>query len=211
MIYELRTYTLKHGTTANVAKAAGEVGRAVRGDNFGKLEGYWVTEIGHLNQVMHLWSYPDLNERQRLRGELARNPRWTSEYVPLIQPNLIRQEVRILNQVVGPIKPAREGNIYEFRNYRVKPGGIKKWVELFTAALPVREKHSKIVGLWTTEAGQPNEVCHIWAYPDLNARQEARGASGKDPAWQEFMKAGGPLLEELNACIMLPAAHSPLK
>ena len=34
MIYELRTYTLKHGTTANVAKAAGEVGRAVRGDNF---------------------------------------------------------------------------------------------------------------------------------------------------------------------------------
>jgi hypothetical protein len=211
MIHELRTYTLKHGTTAEVAKNAGEVGRAIRGDNFGKLEGYWVTEIGPINQVMHLWSYPDLNERQRLRGELARNKRWTGEYVPLIQPNLIRQDIRLLNQVVGPIKPTRDGNIYEFRNYRVKPGGIKKWVELFTAALPVREKYSKIVGLWTTEAGQPNEVCHIWAYPDLNARQEARAGPGKEPAWQEFMKQGGPLLEELNCCIMLPAAHSPLK
>ncbi|MGF6311188.1 hypothetical protein ABIB82_005346 [Bradyrhizobium sp. i1.8.4] len=27
--------------------------------------------------------------------------------------------------------------------------------------LPEREKYSKIVGLWTTEAGHPNEVCHI--------------------------------------------------
>ncbi len=211
MIYELRTYTLKHGTTAEVAKNAGEVGRAIRGDNYGKLEGYWVSEIGPINQVLHLWSYADLNERARLRGELARNARWTGEYVPLIQPNLIRQDIRLLNPIIAPVKPAREGNIYEFRNYRIKPGGIKKWVELFTASLPAREKHSKIVGLWTTEAGQPNEVCHIWAYPDLNTRQEARAASGKDPAWQEFLKQGGPLLDELHCSIMLPAAHSPLK
>jgi len=53
--------------------------------------------------------------------------------------------------------------------------------------LPAREKYSKIVGLWQTEAGQPNEVCHIWAYPSLNARAEARGNAMKDPAWQEFL------------------------
>jgi NIPSNAP len=77
--------------------------------------------------------------------------------------------------------------------------------------LPSREKYSKIVGLWQTEAGQPNEVCHIWAYPSLSARAEARGAAMKDPAWQEFLTKGPPLLEEMHSTIMLPAPHSPLK
>jgi len=56
MIYELRTYTVKQGTVMEVAKNAATVSRDIRGDNYGKLEGYWVSEIGHLNQLMHLWS-----------------------------------------------------------------------------------------------------------------------------------------------------------
>ena len=55
--------------------------------------------------------------------------------------------------------PAKStGNVYELRNYRTKPGAARQWVDLFTKALEHREKYSKIVGLWTTEAGQPNEV-----------------------------------------------------
>jgi len=112
----------------------------------------------------------------------------------------------------GPIAPASTGNIYELRNYRAKPGGaVYQWLDAFTAALPAREKYSKIVGLWQTEAGQPNEVCHIWAYPSLNARAEARGNALKDPVWQEFLGRGGPLLDEMHSTIMLPAPHSPLK
>jgi len=57
MIYELRTYTVKQGTVAEVAKISGTLGRDIRKDDYGKLEGYWITEIGPLNQVMHLWSY----------------------------------------------------------------------------------------------------------------------------------------------------------
>ena len=77
--------------------------------------------------------------------------------------------------------------------------------------LPVREKYSRIVGLWQTEAGQPNEACHIWAYPDLNARAEARGNAMKDPEWQAFLGKGPGFLEEMHSTIMLPAPHSPLK
>ena len=75
----------------------------------------------------------------------------------------------------------------------------------------MREKYSKIVALFATEAPQVNEVCHIWAYPDLNARAEVRAASSKDPGWQEFLKAGAGLLEEMHSTVMLPAPHSPLK
>ena len=45
MIYELRIYTLRTGKAPEAAKNAGEVGRAIRGDDYGKLEGYWTTEI----------------------------------------------------------------------------------------------------------------------------------------------------------------------
>jgi hypothetical protein len=211
MIHELRTYTIKPGALAEVVKAASTVSRDIRKNDYGKLEGYWQSEIGPLNQVMHLWSYESLNERARLRVELGKNPRWGAEYIPLIRPHLLRQEIRLLNAVKEPTAPARSPNIYELRAYRMKPGGVPQWVKLFTAALPVREKYSKIVGLWVTEAPQVNEVCHIWAYPDLNARTAARAESAKDSAWQQFVKEGAALLEEMHATVMLPAPHSPLQ
>src|SRR5262245_39559872 len=152
MLYELRTYTLKTGTLGDVVKAASTVSREIRGDNFGKLEGYWFTEIGPLNQVMHMWSYSDLNERTRLRAELAKNPRWTSDYIPLIRPLLVRQDVRLMNAIRPPVAPATSPNIYEFRYYRAKPGGAaRQWLDLYTGVLPAREKYSRIVGLWQTE------------------------------------------------------------
>lgn len=211
MIHELRIYTAKPGTVAEMAKNSGTVARAIRGDTYGKLEGYWMTEIGPLNQVVHLWTYSDLNERARLRGELGKNERWTKDYIPLIRPILVRQDIRLMNPVIAPRKPEKEPNIYEMRIYRLKPGTAREWVNHIMEAMPIREKYSKPVGLWISEAGQPNEVVHIWAYPDLNARAAARAAATADPGWQAFMKKGGPLLEEMSSTIMLPAAHSPLK
>ncbi len=211
MIYELRTYTIKPGMAPVAAKNSGELGRAIRGDDYGKLEGYWLTEIGPLNQVMHLWSYSDLNERARLRAELSKNERWNNEYLPKMRPILVRQDVRLLNTIREPVAPERDGNIYEFRAYRLVPGSLRKWVALFRDALPIREMYSKIVGLWSTEAGQPNEVCHIWAYPSLDPRAEVRAAVAADPDWQAFLEADLPLIEDMHATIMVPAKHSPLK
>jgi hypothetical protein len=212
MLYELRTYTLKPGSLGDMVKAAATVATDIRKNDYGKLEGYWSTEIGPLNQVMHLWSYSDYNERARVRGELGKNSRWVGEYIPLIRPLIVRQEIRLLNALRAPVAPASTGNIYEFRNYRAKPlGAVKQWLDAFIEALPAREKYSKIVGLWQTEAAQPNEVCHLWAYKDLNARAEARGAAMKDPAWQAFLGKGPDLLEEMHSTIMVPAPHSPLK
>jgi hypothetical protein len=210
MIYELRTYTVRQGTLPDVVKAASTVSRDIRGDDFGKLEGYWFTDIGPLNRVMHLWSYADLNERARLRAELAKNPRWTGEYLPLIRPHLIRQDIRLMNAVVGPVAPAGKPNVYEFRNYRTRPGAVRQWADHLVKALPVREKYSRIVGLWITEAPQPNEVCHIWAYKDLNQRAQVRADAPKDAGWIAFLKETAPLVEEMHSAIMLPASHSPL-
>jgi hypothetical protein len=211
MIYELRTYTVRQGTLPEVIRLSGTLSRDIRKDDYGKLVGYWATEIGPLNQVMHLWSYTDLNERQRLRTELAKNERWTTEYVPQNRPYLVRQDIRFLNAVVDPVAPATAPNVYEFRNYRAKPGSARQWAGLMKKVLPVREKYSKIVGLFLTEAGQPNEACHIWAYRDLNHRAQVRADVAKDPEWQAFLKEAAPLLDEMHSTIMLPVPHSPMQ
>lgn len=211
MIYELRAYTMKPGAAVKAAAHSGEVGRAVRGDDYGKLEGYWMTEVGPLNQVMHLWSYSDLNERARLRAELAKNERWNNDYLPEMRPLLLRQDIRLLNAVVGPHAPESEGNLYEFRNYRLRPGAMKDWIGHYMDVLPTRETYSRIVGLWSTEAGQPNEVCHIWAYPSFESRMKIRGEVAQDPAWQDFLGKAGGLIEEMHSTLMLPAKHSPLQ
>jgi hypothetical protein len=211
MIYELRTYTLQPGKQGEYLKLNAEVGRKIRGDNYGVLRGSWTTEFGTLNQYVHLWEYPSLDERERLRGELAKNERWTKEYGPGVRPLLQRQDIRFLKPVVPLKPPASSGNVYELRMYRTQPGAVGTWAQLFKGILPVREKYSANVGLWTGEAPQPNEVVHLWSYPDLNTRAKVRAEVAGDPDWKKFVAEGGPLLLEMQSVILLPTDFSAMK
>jgi hypothetical protein len=211
MIYELRTYTFHNGKVPAYLDLARRIGRPVRGNDFGINHGYWTSEFGQLNQVWHLWSYDSLDERERLRGELAKNERWTKEYGPGVRPLLQRQDIRFLKPVVPLKPPASSGNVYELRMYRTQPGAVGTWAQLFKGILPVREKYSANVGLWTGEAPQPNEVVHLWSYPDLNTRAKVRAEVAGDPDWKKFVAEGGPLLLEMQSVILLPTDFSAMK
>jgi hypothetical protein len=41
-----------------------------------QMVGYFSTEIGPLNQIIHMWGYADLNERARCRAALYADPAW---------------------------------------------------------------------------------------------------------------------------------------
>ena len=211
MIHELRTYTLHPGKVPAYLDLAANVGRQVRGNDYGVLQGYWVSEFGPLNQIWHLWSFDSLDERARLRGELARNERWRTEYVPNVIPLMLRQDIRFLSPVIDMKPPEAAGHLYELRIYRTQPGKALSWARLLESYLPARERYSPIVGLWTGEAPQPNEVAHLWAYPDLNIRMKARAEAMGDPKWREFLREGGPMLAEMQSVLLLPTAFSPMK
>lgn len=211
MIYELRTYTLIPGKQGEYLKLNAEVGRPTRGDKYGTLEGAWTTEFGLLNQYVHLWSYPSLDERERLRGELAKNEAWTKGYVPKIRPLLLAQENKILSAQLPLKRPAEAGHVYELRWYRTPVGKAGEWLGHFKAIMPVREKYSKNVGVWQTEMGQLNEVVHLWAYRDLNHRAEVRANVGKDPEWQAFLATATPLLLEMRSIVLNPTGPSPMR
>lgn len=211
MIYELRTYTFHPGRHVKYLELVEQVGAKIRGSDYGKREGSWIADTGHLNQVWHLWSYDSLDERAHLRAELARNDAWMNDFVAEIKPLLRRQEVRFMNAAVPLKPPADSGNIYEIRIYRTSIAGVREWVSHFTDILPVREKYSANVGLFTVESPEPNGVVHIWSYPDWNARAETRAEVAADPEWQGFLGKGGPLLEEMYSTICVPAPFSPMR
>ena len=77
--------------------------------------------------------------------------------------------------------------------------------------MPTREKYSKIVGLWQTEAGQLNEAVHLWAYRDLNERAAVRAKALADPEWRAYIGRSAPLLVQQNAVVLVPAPSSPMK
>lgn len=212
MVYELRCYTLFPGKMPEYLKAAETIGRPARGNNFGVNHGYWTAEFGALNQIWHLWHYESLDERQRLRAELARYKPWTEGYVPVIRPLIQRQDLRVMNAVVD-IRPSdgTTGNIYELRVYRTVMGGAQQYADNFKAVREARDKYSPIWGAWTGEFPQPNEWIHLWRYRNLQERFEARAAAMKDPAWQAYLAKGPALLAEMHSTLLIPTNYSPLK
>ena len=95
MIVEHRTYKLKPGKVTPYFECYPKTGLAIPLDYLLQPVSYTCTEIGPLNQIIHLWGYTDLNERQRCRNLLKQDPRCT-EYLAMIMPLIEPQESRIL-------------------------------------------------------------------------------------------------------------------
>lgn len=95
MIVEQRTYRFKAGQVpafmALYEAGPMELQRRV----LGNLIGYYVTEIGGLNQTVHLWGYESLDDRAARRAELMQQPEWRA-FLKEILPMLETQDSQIL-------------------------------------------------------------------------------------------------------------------
>jgi hypothetical protein len=96
MIVEMRTYRIKIGAMPAYMKAYQEKGLAVQTRVLGHMVGWYTTEVGELNQVVHMWAYKDLNDRAERRARLFQEPEWL-EYLAASRPFLEHQENKLLN------------------------------------------------------------------------------------------------------------------
>ncbi len=95
MIYEMRTYRMKVGAVPAYLKLVADEGIEVQKSHLGQLVGYFSSEIGPLNEIVHLWTYADLADRAERRGRLAADPRWQG-FLPKIQALIDTMETKIL-------------------------------------------------------------------------------------------------------------------
>ncbi|MDH5539213.1 MAG: NIPSNAP family protein [Rhizobacter sp.] len=78
MIFELRTYTLRVGTIKGFLERYEGDWLAVQTRHLGPPVGYFVTEVGELNQGVHLWKYASFDDRDRRRAALDADPQWVA-------------------------------------------------------------------------------------------------------------------------------------
>src|SRR3990172_1193351 len=104
VIVEERIYTLEVGKTAEYLRLYEQEGLAIQTRILGNMIGYFSSEIGELNLIVHMWGYESFEERTRRRAELMGDPGWQA-YVPKVRSFILRQENRIL--IPAPFSPIR--------------------------------------------------------------------------------------------------------
>jgi len=212
MIYEFRTYDIKPGSLPEVEKRFGDAYEYRK--QFSPLAAFWHTEIGPLNQIIHVWPYKDLEERNRIRAEAVKEKKWppmTGEFL-----TAMRSEIFIPAPFSPAINPGKLGPYFEMRIYTYPPGALQNTLDNWEKALPARLKLSPLVFCGYSELGGLNKWMHIWAYNSLDQRNAVRDQAKNTGVWPPSALAAKegrksvPYVAQENKIIM-PSAFSPVQ
>ena len=94
MIIEKRTYTLHPGKVQDFLTLYEAEGLALH-TKYLPMLGYFVSEIGTLNQIITMWGYQSLQQRDELRAKLYADPAWIA-FGPKTTPFIQTMETMIL-------------------------------------------------------------------------------------------------------------------
>ncbi|MFV3126737.1 NIPSNAP family protein [Niveispirillum sp. KHB5.9] len=95
MLVEQRTYTLQVGGASIWLREYERLGKETQLRILPRMLGYFTTEIGVLNQVVHLWGYDSFEQRLECRTRLFADPQWL-EFVAAVTPIIVTQESKLL-------------------------------------------------------------------------------------------------------------------
>jgi len=205
MIYEIRTYTLKPGSV-NEFENRFEASLAKRLE-YSELAAFWHTEIGPLNQVIHVWPYQDLHHRDEIRAKVSKEPNWPPKTADLI----LSMNSEIFSP--APFSPKlggnqKLGNIYEMRTYQYQAGTMPRVLERWKEALSGgRLELSPLAACMYSESGPLNVWIHIWPYASLDERARIRTEQRKIESWPPLTREF--LVSQQNK-ILIPASFSPM-
>ena len=96
MIYDFRVYTFKPGTTPEYMAAVEELSLPIRKKYGIKLAGWYYSDIGKLNQVVHIWAYRDHAHMAEAQAQVYSDPDWIEKYIPRVHPLLVKQEAYVM-------------------------------------------------------------------------------------------------------------------
>jgi len=205
MIIEMRTYTLQPGTLAEVEKRFGE-SLPVR-QKHSRLAAFWHSEVGPLNQIIHVWAYDSFDHRASVRAAAQKEEGWP----PPIREFVVAQqsEVFLPAPFSPPLEPRQIGPLFEIRQYTLTPGSIPGLIQRWSEKIEGRQKFSPLVAGMYSEFGALNKWVHIWAYKDLNDRACVRTEAAATGQWPA-RNPPGVVVKQENALVM-PASFSPIR
>ena len=206
MIFEMRTYLMKPGSIPKVEELWGASLPAR--SKLSRMGGFWRTEVGTLNQIIHVWPYENIGERDRIRAEAVKTGVWP----PKIAEYILEMESKILHPApFSPaFEPAEHGTLYEFRTYTYSPGAIPKVIEAWSPLVKARSAISPLVFAGFTDIGALNQWVHVWAYKNMADRETRRAQAVSTGVWPP-PRAEGVVMQRMQNTFAVPAAFSPLR
>ncbi len=76
MIVDLRTYTAYPGKLAAFLELYEKEAMPIQIKHLGKPIGYFTTEVGTINQFVHIWAYESQADREKRRNGMEADPDW---------------------------------------------------------------------------------------------------------------------------------------
>lgn len=99
-LYELRSYDFAPGDATRYIELFRREGLPLITAHL-PLAGYWLTEVGPLNQMHHLWVYDSLADRAKKRATFMADRAWTEGFLPRGMAFVKRQESRHMRLIEG--------------------------------------------------------------------------------------------------------------
>lgn len=205
MIYEVRTYRVPPRTQPAFVKTFGEAYEHRK--KVSELAAFFFTEIGPLNEVIHVWPYENLAERDAMRTKGSQDGTWPPKFAD--PPQHMQSEIFTPFPFTPTMPAGKMGPVFEWRSYMIKPGGMKNVAEAWGAGLEPRTKMSPLVMAMHTEVGDLNKFVHIWSYENLEHRREVRAEAAEKGIWPP--KGTGDVLITQENKICYAAPFSPLQ
>ena len=95
MIIEIRTYNIMVGRLNDFIKIYDENIRVTHTSILGNQIGFFFTEFGSLNQVIHLYGYDSYEDRERRRQILSKNEEFLN-YLEKVKDLIVSQTNQLL-------------------------------------------------------------------------------------------------------------------
>ena len=204
MIYEFRTYQIKAGSLQTVISKFQE---KIEGRNtISKIGAFWYSEIGVLNQIVHVWPYENMEHRNQCREKAVKKNLWP--------PDTAEYRLRMNTEFWKPVSfsPKWEqrniGPFFEMRIYTFPFNEINKMLPAWEEKIEARKSLAPLVGAFVSEVGEVNKFMHIWGYKSLQHRTEAR-EKFSSIGWPPKSEAKPPLFMENK--IVMPSEFSPIQ
>ena len=209
-LYELRTYSIKpehYGkfvelTNKHISKRLG----------YSDVIGYWASEIGGVNQTVHIWKYDGYNHRAQVRKSLIGDAAWMTDYMGAMRP-MLDSQVNMTMRVTGlvqsgeivvkdPVVERPMEGFYELYNLTLKPATQPE--EFLGTLAPVLETHP-MISIWESDVGPLNEIVMLSYFNDIGQRKSFWDDCHKlCPLAMTYVRTG-------STKILQPLAFSPLK
>lgn len=96
MILEERTYAIHPAHVREYVDLYVAEGMKIQVGHLGRLVGWFTTEIGTVNEVVHMWAYDSLADREARRAALEADPAWwafrakTSGFVQTMKSRILK-------------------------------------------------------------------------------------------------------------------------